>query len=299
MKIESIKISNILTFPHCSDLGSCEAINFDKGLNIIVGPNGVGKSNFAEIVHQLFSKFLFKEFNYNEDIRNNKGTNPTDVLTEMSRQCTTLKKNYWSSTNDKLIKLTISLGRSDIANFKFILDHADSINDIMEKYSPFGRIFDVQDITEGQLLATSNITLVFEDKSPVGQPQIFKQTNAPEDAYQKFIYTYFEYFQFLQKVIEIGNEDKIFSLPPLKNVFALMSSYRNYSNISLSQSLDSLKSNAEKAVRDRASGISAKTNDPGEPLAWQHIRTQLSYDISDIAHSKGHATAVREDGSKV
>jgi predicted ATPase len=54
MKIRQIKISNIMSFPYVADLPNMEGIRFDEkegpDMNILIGANGSGKSNFIEII---------------------------------------------------------------------------------------------------------------------------------------------------------------------------------------------------------------------------------------------------------
>ncbi len=89
MKINYIQVSNILSFEDKNDINRAQKITFDKNLNILIGPNGVGKSNFLEILNQLFKNILYRQANYNEDniinFRNNPQTQLNQTITEANR----------------------------------------------------------------------------------------------------------------------------------------------------------------------------------------------------------------------
>ncbi|MDR3168343.1 MAG: AAA family ATPase [Candidatus Peribacteria bacterium] len=64
MKIRQIKISNILSFPYVEDFSTIEGIKFptsteENDLNILIGANGSGKSNFIEIINQFVRNMVF------------------------------------------------------------------------------------------------------------------------------------------------------------------------------------------------------------------------------------------------
>ena len=60
MKVNSIRISNIFSFPYHDNIDDCDEIKFEGNFNIFIGPNGSGKSNFIEILNQLFKKIMIK-----------------------------------------------------------------------------------------------------------------------------------------------------------------------------------------------------------------------------------------------
>ena len=51
MKIQELKISNILCFKHYENLDVCPAIKFKDSLNILIGTNGAGKSTALEVIN--------------------------------------------------------------------------------------------------------------------------------------------------------------------------------------------------------------------------------------------------------
>ena len=60
MKINSLQLSNILSFGHYTNISDAPKIEFDKDLNILIGHNGSGKSSVLEAINFVFKKVLFQ-----------------------------------------------------------------------------------------------------------------------------------------------------------------------------------------------------------------------------------------------
>jgi len=124
MKINSIRISNILSFEHKSEIDESQQIKFADGLNVLIGPNGAGKSNFLEIINQLFNKSLFQPVTFTEEHLNK--FHNTGVAVNLNRTLnvdrgqTDLVKNNSSSNNVKEIKIEIGINENDKKNLFFI-----------------------------------------------------------------------------------------------------------------------------------------------------------------------------------
>ena len=63
MHLAGIKISNLFSFPYLPDISSSPEVTFrnhgDANVNLLIGPNGSGKTNFLTIVqHVMKSVFL-------------------------------------------------------------------------------------------------------------------------------------------------------------------------------------------------------------------------------------------------
>ncbi len=59
MRINSIKISNVMNFKKFDDFHKTPEIKFNEAINMIIGPNGSGKSNLLEIINSIFNKFSY------------------------------------------------------------------------------------------------------------------------------------------------------------------------------------------------------------------------------------------------
>lgn len=78
MQLRTLKISNIGSFPFVSDIHSVSGIQFhtsETGVtNILIGPNGTGKSTILEVINQVFKAGLIRDYVYDktyiEELRN-------------------------------------------------------------------------------------------------------------------------------------------------------------------------------------------------------------------------------------
>jgi len=79
MKISKIKISNLFTFPYIKGFNSKKGLIFDdkekSNFNILIGPNGSGKTNFLYIINQVFRSGLINQFYYDKKILENQEKN--------------------------------------------------------------------------------------------------------------------------------------------------------------------------------------------------------------------------------
>ena len=70
MQLQSIKISNVLSFPYLDLNNNKETLLFgtgnDSAVNILIGANGSGKSNFINILEQIYSRGIIKDYIYNK-----------------------------------------------------------------------------------------------------------------------------------------------------------------------------------------------------------------------------------------
>jgi len=68
LNLKSLKISNILSFQEYENIDNAPQIDFDQKLNILIGTNASGKSNFLEIINEFFKTILSINCNFNEAV---------------------------------------------------------------------------------------------------------------------------------------------------------------------------------------------------------------------------------------
>ena len=296
MQINSIKISNILSFEHKDNIEDCEEIRIDKNLNILIGPNGSGKSNFLEILNQIFKNILFKQANFNEEqIDNHKKNtqNPLNAtLTEQNIQYKNLSKNESSSEEAKRIKLVIGINKNDIENLEFVYKNAKKFNEIFKKYCNiedinFGVDFDVDEFEKNK-----EIIFFFEDLDNQGRFIQVNDSNNQASACLIFIKHYFEHFDFIQKAIIIANKHEYKeNWLPLKNTFALIGCYRNYNQIESIFSVISEENQKENEIRNKDLNDDTKISKNEEPVAFTYVRKKISYKYNELIDYYSRAIA--------
>lgn len=106
MKLKNVKISNILSFSFKDDfLTSTPDIIFDEKLNLIVGANGSGKSNFVEIIFTLFQSYFIESYNYNYAFDSDRDHAPTLIKRADSNNGLLLNKhNKFTTEQSKIYK---------------------------------------------------------------------------------------------------------------------------------------------------------------------------------------------------
>lgn len=138
MKIRQITIKNVTSY------NEQMIFRFDVGLNILIGPNGGGKSNFQKILAVILSKFFFQQYNFRFD-DNGAGIDPVDFWTRRA-----LQRNldrYCGNDGDQVITIDFAPEVSDIDNIRLVGENLEKFNEQLEywespysSYEPFKHI---------------------------------------------------------------------------------------------------------------------------------------------------------------
>ena len=216
MQLSTIKISNILSFPYVENLTSIEWVKFHNEenwvANIIIWPNGSGKSNLLDIVHAVRKYGITTNYslieNNNLMIVNTNNTNHP------------LSKHRGQENQKSHIYISILLNQEDYNNLFFLLKNRETINTIIAEYSTIDIRF--SEIQKEELLQHSKVPLyfTFNDNNEL---ILEKNTNTAI----QWIVDYLQNFELIQICMEIYNtkETTWTSRYPLRNTFALITSY--------------------------------------------------------------------------
>ena len=144
MKISRIKISNLFTFPYISWFHWKKGVIFDarerNNFNIIIWPNGSGKSNFLHIISQTFRFWLVNHYFYDKSIlENNEKNKFKQVIQVKKKKIKNMPKHYLSGDKPSKIGITLKLNQNDFENIAFMSKHTILLNNILKKYSNRGR----------------------------------------------------------------------------------------------------------------------------------------------------------------
>ena len=139
MKLKSIKISNILSFEWKENIEDADLITLDPSLNILIWSNGAWKSNFLEVINQLFKRTLYKDYFLQEGpyLEHKNGTYvwaSQNIVTLREGIYQNLSPNKYSWKEEGKIKLELLINKKDLENLVFILDNFSEISTYLSTY---------------------------------------------------------------------------------------------------------------------------------------------------------------------
>ncbi|MBI5147393.1 MAG: AAA family ATPase [Thaumarchaeota archaeon] len=283
MKIDSIKISNILSFEHKDNLDDCDDISFNKGLNVLIGPNGAGKSNFLEIINQIFSRLFFRQCIFTEEQpqlnQQDPGKYPlTNTLQFPNFPPSSLRQNNNTPAKSMKMIIAIEISESDIKNLQFIQYNINELFRIGTRYCNQNYITPdniTKYVFSHPFVLSFNIII-----DPQGNLIIDRNSN---DSLFFIIQMYLHWFEYIQKLILIGNLWENKNWEPLKNSFAIISSYRNYDAITTSYPVaDANKSRKLAQIREQITNQSIRQSSKNEPIVFQYVKNYLAYEYDRI-----------------
>src|SRR5262245_24733779 len=141
MKIGRLKIKNVTSYRAESEF------IFDSQLNILIGPNGGGKSNLQRIVAVVLTQFFVRQY----QVRNADNATTLEPFELYNRRvlADTLSKFHGDDTL-QLIEIDIIPEDSDIENIRMISTHLDRFNEHLDifdrKYERFNPAAHVEQI---------------------------------------------------------------------------------------------------------------------------------------------------------
>lgn len=274
VRIDYIKISNVMSFPYVEQIEDAESINFESGLNIIIGENGSGKSTALEVINFLFKRVIYRQFTVNEELLGRRTT-----ITESDRKQTLspsnqlsisgfrLDKNWYSIEKPQTIRIALRLDEIDMDNIATVRSNFAVIQHTGSSFSSH-QLSDNGTVREKYII---DVTLdpnnnSFAVSHPI-EPQDFGFTYLTD-------YHYIKHSIFLHNLFQNDGQDPI---PTLFESFTLISSYRNYHAFSPSVSLQSSPAAQQmQAIRSKDYDRSLNATDTGEPAIFSLVRLQVA-----------------------
>lgn len=285
MKLKSIKISNILSFEQKNNIDECEEIPFDKKLNILIGANGSGKSNFLEILNKIFKSALIRGCTFNETIleKNPEDPNRYPLYQVMAHRDVfhNLPKNYESDNDLKEIKIKLLLEQSDYDNLSFIIKNLVEIQNFLGAYSSGLQKFE-ETISEDDIKKKDIIEFHFADKN--SSNKFIIENDFSNDKSLSFIFTYFQNYNFVQNVILLANRIHGKSWQPLKQIMTLLSSYRNYDRITDKYTIQPNEFDQLQQIFNKIVDESARRAEEKEPIVFDFVKHRFSHRMNSIEY---------------
>lgn len=219
MKIEKIIIENAKSFKKKTE------IYLNKNMNIFIGPNRGGKSNFLDIIIFILRHFFvsfYRVVPYRE-----KGTTIEDINVERIFHPINnfLEKYLGNEQNDSLVEVVFIISKEDIDNINVIKENKEKFEQILNDYrtKPFSNL---------NILESWNLE-GFSDGAKVTYQIINNNIASPHNEPEK---TYFQYLKHYEFFAILGAKIKNFNLNPL---FLYYPPYRMLTQENLTTNLSS------------------------------------------------------------
>lgn len=249
MKINSVEIQN------CKSFRSETKLNIDNRFNILVGPNGGGKSNTLDIITDLIRNYFLPSYTISERKIGGKKTLRINEQNHFNNIQQHLDKYSGYEREANSFKIEFLLQEEDLSNIRALIKNKDQLNLDLQKYenTPL-RNLDFLDTWNIELIENFNlgiespetITLddlhfqdnwdikVIEDLGTVSYKIKNWQLNQiREQGLQKWIY---EYLRYLPLFLILTRDNNQINLNPL---FLYFSPYRGASPQDLQANLSS------------------------------------------------------------
>jgi len=278
MQLRRVKISNVLSFPYQRSFKKFEWVVFDTGekavTNTLIWPNGSGKSNFLDIVSQVFRAWLFVDYVYHKELLGVWWFSLQKVIVTNQLRLENIHKHFLYPDKKSQVSIDIVFNKNDYDNLFFLCKYREKINAIIQKYSSLRFQFDSVDYEE--LLFYNTLSLDFTidtDKQKVVLDQKWLSVE------QSFLLSYLRHIELIQICMSLYNdyEKKEWSRKwyPLKNTFAILSSSRGVAVQSLIKDISVMSIDTKSVLLSKESAKS----DPaiGYKLCLSKIMHYIKY----------------------
>jgi AAA15 family ATPase/GTPase len=132
MQIKSVFISNMMSFPYTEDRSKATRFRIEDNdaINVFIGPNGSGKTNFLKIIRQMLTAGIIEDMVYVD--------NPEEKSKTIWRNQNTninIKPHFLSPEKPSFARIEISITPNDKENLQFLQRQRVIINNIIQTYS--------------------------------------------------------------------------------------------------------------------------------------------------------------------
>jgi predicted ATP-dependent endonuclease of OLD family len=213
MRISHLEITNVKSFQDKVD------IEFDPQFNILIGPNGGGKSNFLDILLIILKKFFLHSYSVN-DIREI-GAPGIQRFASFDPPENHLDK-FTADLSESKIEITFQVDAQDIKNIATINQYKTQIKSALERYkilylsAPI--IDEIENLQLGELAENQELVYCIVNNVLVQQ-----SLNPRELIYLKFL----NYYELLSIVIQRDIDlDLLHFDTPLSPKYVYFSPYR-------------------------------------------------------------------------
>jgi putative ATP-dependent endonuclease of the OLD family len=125
MKINKLSIVNVTSYKNRTEFV------FDARINILIGPNGGGKSNLQKILALVLSKYFILQYDFRFSDEERK-IEPIDLWNRRTLERSL--ERFMGDSGDQEIEIVLTAEQSDIDNIKTIGGNLDRFNEHLSEY---------------------------------------------------------------------------------------------------------------------------------------------------------------------
>ncbi len=262
MQLRRVKISNVLSFPYQRSFKKFAWVVFDTGekavTNTLIWPNGSGKSNFLDIVSQVFRAWLFVDYVYHKELVHVWWFSLEKVIVTNQLRLENMQKHFLYPDKKSKVSIDIVFNENDYDNLFFLCKYRETINAIIQKYSSLRFHFAAVDYE--QLLFYNTIALDFTINTEKQKVILHRKWLSPE---QQFLVSYLQHIELIQICMSLYNDYERESWSrkwyPLKNTFAILSSSRGLAVQSLVEDMSVMSVDTKSVLLSQDSAKSDPT----------------------------------------
>lgn len=272
MRIEYLQISNILSFKYVADISQAEKVVFDRGLNIVIGENGSGKSTALEVINFLFRRVLYRQYSVNGDLFADRRTINADERKQVLRPADQnsfrefrLEPNWDTESEEQRIRIAVQLDEIDRENLANIRANFAALTNTITTFSSHS----ISD--DGTSLEKYVIDVTLDRETDT-----FSIQQQPDGS--DFGFTYLTDYNFFKEAISLHNIlNADIQIPALFESFTLITSYRNYHAFQPKISLSN-KTASQQIQQIRSSDYNRSLNksDTNEPPIFALVRLRVA-----------------------
>ncbi len=237
MQLTNIKISNLLSFPYLPDLSKVEGTKFynreNNNVNVLIWPNGAGKSWFLYVLKQILKVGLTNDYVYDKKlILVAKKADLSTVIQQNQQFTEWLHKHFRYQDKESKAIVQFALTEHDYDNMQYIAKYADLLNKLIKKYSILDIQYPVFSDEQIHIIPSSFVLECSFD----GEAKKIIINEKMLSAQQQFVLLYVKTVELVQICIDIYNEfekkDKEQPLIPLKNGIGFIGTNRSLRKVS-------------------------------------------------------------------
>lgn len=195
MKVGRLLLKNVTSYRHETEF------RFDPRLNILIGPNGGGKSNLQKIIAVVLTQFFVRQY----QVRNEDAGSVIEPLELYNKKVLAgMLSKFVGDESTQVIEIDIIPEESDVQNIAMIAKHLEKFNEELSFYEKKYKSFEPANFVD-QIRRSSAFTYRIVDRK--------LDVSSPDDAktaFRTYLQEFFVFMRVANKVPEATLSSPIF-----------------------------------------------------------------------------------------